>query len=57
MYLGFAVPHLGQSHISSRILFRSLIVVKITMVSPRRHDVGCEQYTSQMEMILLIVHQ
>ena len=40
IYLGFAVPHLGQSHISSHILFLSLIVIKITMASPWLHDVG-----------------
>ena len=56
IYLGFAVPHRGQSHISSHILFRSLIVVKVTMASPWRHDVGCEGESSEHVLYFRLVN-
>ena len=56
IYLGFAVPHLGQSHISSHILFHSLIVVKVTMASPWRHDVGCEGESSEFFLYFRLVN-
>lgn len=56
IYLGFAVPHLGQSHISSHILFRSLIVVKITMASSWRHEVGCEGESSENFLYFRLVN-
>ena len=56
IYVGFAVPHLRQSHISSHILFRSLIVVKVTMASPWRHDVGCEGESSENFLYFRLVN-
>ena len=56
IYLVFAVPHGGQSHISCHILFRSLIVVKVTMASPWRHDVGCEGESSEHVLYFRLVN-